>query len=218
VPELSGRILAIAGNDKGKAVRLAMAIGEQLVAMRAKTAPRSVPCDAGIGTAAACDGSPAVMGDPPAHAGGGVLTDNRRMIERDIQHAATGPICDPIAVGRCFAAGGDAIVSPRFGGAIGPAFGTSIDAMATAPRCDGWQNAGPGPLVDCAAIGVGGVLVVLIGRHTLALGLELFRNLGIEPAGRKLLVMQSAGHCMAAFRQIAASQAWHSWRGHRDSC
>jgi microcystin degradation protein MlrC len=53
VPELSGRILVITGNDEAKANRLASAIGEEFVAMRGKTTPESVSFDDGISAAAA---------------------------------------------------------------------------------------------------------------------------------------------------------------------
>ena len=70
---------------------------------------------------------------------------------------------------------------------------------------DCWQSFGPTevPLGDCAAIKVGGVEVVLISNRTHALGLELFRNLGIEPSERKLVVVKSTNQFMAAFGPIA---------------
>ena len=60
------------------------------------------------------------------------------------------------------------------------------------------------PLGDCAAIRIGGVEVVLITNRTQALGLELFRNVGIDPLARKILVVKSTNHFMAAFGPIAA--------------
>jgi microcystin degradation protein MlrC len=77
----------------------------------------------------------------------------------------------------------------------------------TALKRDCWQSFGPTqvPLGDCAAVRVGGVEVVLISNRTQALGLELFRNLGIEPAERKLVLVKSTNHFMAAFGPIAAS-------------
>ena len=44
---------------------------------------------------------------------------------------------------------------------------------------------------------------MLISNRTQALGLELFRNLGIEPTERKLVVVKSTNHFMAAFGPIA---------------
>ena len=60
------------------------------------------------------------------------------------------------------------------------------------------------PLGDCAAIRIGGIDVVLITKRTQALGLELFSNLGIDPRARKILVVKSTNHFMAAYGPIAA--------------
>jgi microcystin degradation protein MlrC len=212
VPELSGRILVITDNDKDKAGRLATTIGEEFVSMRGRTAPESVPFDEGISAAVAFNGAPVVLADPADNAGGGAPTDNttilRRLIARDVQDAAVGPIWDPIAVRLCFDAGLGATFPLRFGGKIGPASGVPVDATVTvtALKRDCWQSFGPTqvPLGDCAAIQVGGVQVVLITNRTQALGLELFRNLGIEPTERKLLLVKSTNHFMAAFGPIAA--------------
>ena len=70
---------------------------------------------------------------------------------------------------------------------------------------DCWQSFGPTkvPLGDCAAIRIGGVEVVLITKRTQALGLELFTNLGIDPRAKKVVVVKSTNHFMAAFGPIA---------------
>ena len=210
VPELSGRVLVI--TDKDKAGRVATAIGEEFVSMRGKTAPPAVPFEEGISAAVGFNGAPVVLADPADNAGGGAPSDNttilRRLIERDVQDAAVGPIWDPIAVRLCFDAGEGAAFPLRFGGKIGPTSGQPIDAMVTvtALRRDCWQSFGPTqvPLGDCAAVAIGGVRVVLISNRTQALGLELFRNLGIEPTEQKLLLVKSTNHFMAAFGPIAA--------------
>lgn len=211
VPELSGRILVITDNDKTKADALATAIGQEFVAMRGRTAPDYLSMDAGIAAALAGPDGPVVMADPADNAGGGAPTDNtsilRRLIERDAQGAALGPIWDPIAVRLCFDAGLGASFPLRFGGKIGPASGQPVDATVTVAALarNAWQSFGPTqvPLGDCAAVKVGGVEVVLISNRTQALGLELFRNLGIEPTRRRLVVVKSTNHFMAAFGPIA---------------
>jgi len=211
VPELTGRILVVTDNDKAKADTLATAIGQEFVSMRGKTAPEHLSVEDGITAALACNDSPVVMADPADNAGGGAPTDNttilRRLIERDAQGAALGPIWDPIAVRLCFDAGLGASFPLRFGGKIGPPSGQPIDATVTvaALKRDAWQSFGPTqvPLGDCAAVKIGGVEVVLITNRTQALGLELFRNLGIEPTQRKLVVVKSTNHFMAAFGPIA---------------
>jgi microcystin degradation protein MlrC len=211
VAELSGRILVITDNDKATADRLATEIGQEFISMRGRTAPDYLSIEDGIDTAVSFNASPVVMADPADNAGGGAPSDNttilRRLIERNVSDAAVGPIWDPIAVRLCFDAGEGASFPLRFGGKIGPTSGTPVDAMVTvtALKRDCWQSFGPTqvPLGDCAAVTAGGVAVVLISNRTQALGLELFRNLGIEPTERKLVVVKSTNHFMAAFGPIA---------------
>ncbi len=211
VAELTGRIMVITDGDKAKADQLAREIGQEFVSMRGRTAPDYLSIDDGIAAALAFNASPVVMADPADNAGGGAPTDNttilRRLIERNVQGAAVGPIWDPIAVRLCFDAGVGAEFPLRFGGKIGPTSGAPIDANVTvaALKRDCWQSFGPTqvPLGDCAAIRVGGVEVVLISNRTQALGLELFRNLEIEPTELKLVVVKSTNHFMAAFGPIA---------------
>ncbi len=211
VPELSGRILVVTDNDKATADRLACTIGEEFISMRGRTAPEYMEVDAGIAAALAFNESPVVLADPADNAGGGAPSDNttilRRMIADDVRQAALGPIWDPIAVRLCFDAGEGASFPLRFGGKTGPTSGMPVDATVTvaALQRDCWQSFGPTrvPLGDCAAVRVDGVEVVLITKRTQALGLELFRNLGIEPTTRKLIVVKSTNHFMAAFGPIA---------------
>ncbi|MCW3475373.1 M81 family metallopeptidase [Limobrevibacterium gyesilva] len=211
VPEITGRILVVTDGDKAKADRLATEIGQEFISMRGKTAPDYLEVDAGITAAVAANAAPVVLADPADNAGGGAPSDNttilRRLIERGVQEAAIGPIWDPIAVRLCFDAGLGAEFPLRFGGKIGPTSGAPVDAkvMVTGLARDCWQSFGPTqvPLGDCACVKVGGVEVVLISNRTQALGLELFRNVGVEPTERKLVVVKSTNHFMAAFGPIA---------------
>lgn len=211
VPENSGRILVVTDGDKALADRLAGEIGAEFVSMRGRTAPAYLAVDAAITRAVGHNGGPVVMADPADNAGGGAPTDNttilRRLIERDVQGAALGPIWDPIAVSLCFDAGLGAVFPLRFGGKTGPASGQPIDAQVTVTGLarDCTQSFGPTQvrLGDCACVRVGGVEVVLIANRTQALGLELFRNVGVEPTERKILVVKSTNHFHAAFGPIA---------------
>lgn len=211
VPELGGRILVVTDNDKARADRLATEIGQEFVSMRGRTSPEALTVEDGVAAALAFNGSPVVMAEPTDNAGGGAPSDNttilRHLIARDVQGAALGPIWDPMAVRLCFDAGQGAQFPLRFGGKTGPASGAPVDATVTvtALKRDCWQSFGPTqvPLGDCAAVKVGGVDVVLISNRTQALGLELFRNLDIEPTQRKLVVVKSTNHFMAAFGPIA---------------
>ena len=211
VPEMTGRILVVTDGDKAKADRLATSIGQEFVSMRGRTAPDYLDVDAAITTALAINGAPIVLADPADNAGGGAPSDNttilRHLIGRGVQDAALGPIWDPVAVRLCFDAGLGTRFPLRFGGKTGPASGQPVDAeveVAALAR-DCWQSFGPTqvPLGDCACVRVDGVEVVLITNRTQALGLEMFRNVGVEPTAKRLLVVKSTNHFHAAFGPVA---------------
>jgi microcystin degradation protein MlrC len=154
---------------------------------------------------------PIVLAEPTDNAGGGAPSDNttilRELIARNAENAAVGPTWDPVAVKLCFDAGLGAEFPLRFGGKTGPRSGLPVDAMVTVTGLarDAWQSFGPTkvPLGDCAAVRVGGIEAVLITKRTQALGLELFTTLGIDPLARRILVVKSTNHFMAAFGPIA---------------
>ena len=211
VPELSARVLVVTDGDKAKANALATGLGEEMVSMRGKTMPEFFDTAGGVAAGLAFNAAPVVIAEPSDNAGGGAPSDNtsilRELIARKADGVALGPIWDPVAVRLCFDAGLGASFPLRFGGKIGPTSGVPVDATVevTGLAADCWQSFGPTkvPLGDCAAIRVGGIEVVLITKRTQALGLELFTNLGIDPRAKKLVVVKSTNHFMAAFGPIA---------------
>lgn len=211
VPELGGRILVIADGDKARADRVATELGAEFVRMRGRTAPEYLGVDAAITAALGENAHPVVMAEPADNAGGGAPSDNttilRQLIARGVTDAAIGPIWDPIAVRICFDAGLHAEIPLRFGGKTGPASGQPLDATVcvTGLARECWQSFGPTrvPLGDCAAVRVDGVSAVMISKRTQALGLELFRNVGIEPTTQRVLAVKSTNHFHAAFGPIA---------------
>ena len=211
VPELSARVLVITDGDKAKANALATSLGEEMVSMRGKTMPEFFDTAGGVAAGLAFNAAPVVIAEPSDNAGGGAPSDNtsilRELIACNADNVALGPVWDPVAVRLCFDAGLDASFPLRFGGKIGPTSGVPVDATVEVIglAADCWQSFGPTkvPLGDCAAIRVGGIEVVLITKRTQALGLELFTNLGIDPRAKKLVVVKSTNHFMAAFGPIA---------------
>ncbi|MFC3123461.1 M81 family metallopeptidase [Pseudoroseomonas globiformis] len=211
VPEIGVRVLVIADGDKARAEALATALGQELVEVRGQTAPPYMDVEQAIDAALATEGGPVVLADPADNPGGGAPGDNttilRRLIDRDLQDVAVGPIWDPIAARLCFDAGIGARLALRFGGKIASTSGLPIDAEVevTALATDAWQMFGETRvnLGDCAAIRIGGVEVVLITERSQAMGLELFRNVGIEPTARKLILVKSTNHFRGAFGLVA---------------
>lgn len=211
VPELSARVLVVTDGDKAKANALATSLGEEMVSMRGRTMPEFFDTPGGVAAGLAFNAAPVVIAEPSDNAGGGAPSDNtsilRELMARNAGDVALGPIWDPVAVRLCFDAGVGASFPLRFGGKIGPRSGVPVDATVEVIGCaeDCWQSFGPTkvPLGDCAAIRAGGIEVVLITKRTQALGLELFTNLGIDPRAKKLVVVKSTNHFMAAFGPIA---------------
>jgi microcystin degradation protein MlrC len=211
VAEIGTRVLVIADGDKKKADALATGLGEELVSLRGKTRPPYSDVKGGIGEGVAFNDLPVVIADPADNAGGGAPSDNteilQHLIDNKVENACIGPIWDPIAVRICFDAGLGAKIDLRFGGKIAVTSGQPIDAEVeiVGLKRDAWQSFGPTqvPLGDCAAVRVGEVDVVLITKRTQATGLELFTNLGIDPTQKKIVVVKSTNHFMAAYGPIA---------------
>ncbi|CAN5497985.1 M81 family metallopeptidase [soil metagenome] len=211
VPEIGTRVLVITDNDKATADRVATEIGQRLVGMRGRTMPEYLQVDDGVAQAMAATEWPVVIADPADNAGGGAGSDNttilRALIDRNAQGAVLGPLWDPIAVQLCFAAEVGGRLNLRFGGKASAASGVPVDALVTvtglARNC--FQSLGRTEhrLGDCAAVRVGDVEVVLTTVRDQAFGLELFTNLGIDPRQRRIVVLKSNNHFMAAYGPIA---------------
>jgi microcystin degradation protein MlrC len=210
VPDVGARILVITDERKEYGDALAEELGRELYAMRGRTAPPYLTPDEAIERARAVDGR-VVMADPCDNPGGGAASDNtvilRRLLERQVQGVALGPIWDPIAVRFCFAAGEGARLPLRFGGKTAPTSGQPVDAevRVMSLKRDATQTFGGGsvPLGDAAAIELDGIQVALISKRTQALGTDLFTGLGIDLEARRLIVVKSTNHFHAAFAPLA---------------
>ena len=179
--------------------------------MRGQTAPPFLGIDEGIDRALAIEGGPVVIADPSDNPGGGAPGDAtailRALIERGVRDAAIGPIWDPIAVQFCIAAGEGARLALRFAGKTGPASGQPVDAEVEIRRVvrDATQTFGQSvvDMGDCAAVRIGGLDIVLTTRRRQAFGTDLFGNLGIDLAAKKIVVVKSTNHFYASFAPIA---------------
>jgi microcystin degradation protein MlrC len=211
VPGMGTKVLVVSDAHAELGALLAKELGERLFAMRGQTAPPFLGVGEGIDRALAIDGGPVVIADPSDNPGGGAPSDAtailRALIERRIEDAAIGPIWDPIAAQFCIAAGEGARLALRFAGKTGPASGQPIDAevlilhaVRGATQTFGQSTVDMG---DCAAVRVGGVDVVLTTRRRQALGTDLFGNLGIDLAAKKIVVVKSTNHFHASFAPIA---------------
>jgi microcystin degradation protein MlrC len=211
VPGMGTKVLVVTDDHAELGGLLARELGEELFALRGQTAPPFLDVDEGIDAALAIEGGPVVIADPSDNPGGGAPSDAtailRRLIDRDIRDVALGPIWDPIAVQFCVGAGEGARLALRFAGKTGPASGPPIDAEVEIRKVVRGASQTFGQSVvdmgDCAAIRVGGVDVVLATRRRQAFGNDLFGNLGIDLASKKIVVVKSTNHFYASFAPLA---------------
>jgi microcystin degradation protein MlrC len=198
--------------DGTKANALARRLADELIAMRDAVTERVPGIDEALDQALATEGT-IVLGDASDNPGGGAPGDStfvlRRIMERKIDNVCLGPIWDPIAVRIAFDAGVGASLALRIGGKIGPLSGDPIDAVwevkALKPDMVMTGLAGtPAKLGDSALIACDGVEIVITTFRCQTFGLDVFTQLGCDPAQRKLVGVKSAQHFRAAFAPIAA--------------
>jgi microcystin degradation protein MlrC len=212
VPEIGAKIVVVTDDRKDAGDKLAAELGREFVTMRGKTLPAYHTIDGAIDKALAAARGPVVIADPSDNAGGGAPSDStpilHRLLARKVESAALGPIWDPVAVRFCFDAGEGARFPLRFGGKTAVTSGAPVDAQVEVLKLmrDNFQTFGRAkvPLGDCAAIRAGGVDVVLISSRTQALGTDLFTNLGVDLAQKRIVVVKSTNHFHAAFSKVAS--------------
>ncbi|BBK30525.1 microcystin degradation protein MlrC [Stella humosa] len=211
VPEMGTRVLVVTDDQKAKGDALAEKLGRELWDLRNEVRPPFLSIDEALDKASARNDGLVVIADPSDNAGGGAAGDStyvlKRMMERGITDAAFGPIWDPVAVRMCFNAGEGTRFQLRFGGKMAATSGDPIDAMVTVTKLvrNATQTFGKAlsNIGDAAAIEVDGIAIVLIDNRTQALGSDLFSNLGIDLATKRLCVVKSTNHFYASFSKVA---------------
>ncbi len=225
VAEVGTKTLVVTDNDPTKAQALATELGRDFYAMRDRVTPKFHTIDSGLDAALAVAGSPVVIADVSDNPGGGAPGDStfvlQRMLERGITNAAVGCIYDPIAVALAFEAGVGAHFELRLGGKMGRMSGQALDLMVTvtALKPQAIQHFGTAPnemimpLGDSVAVHTAGIDIVLYSNRTQTFSPEVFTNVGIDPASRRILVVKSTQHFYARFAPIASQVIYVSAPG-----
>lgn len=212
VPEVGTKVLVFTNNDKHEGDRLAEELGRELFNMRGTTKPEMLDTQTALNMAEANTQGPVVLADVWDNPGGGVPGDStivlEQMLARGVKKAALANIWYPIAVRTCFSAGIGAVLPLRFGAKMSPDGGVPIDAEVTVRNLvrDAVQSFGSSsvPMGDAAWITVGGIDVVLSTVRSQTFCPDAFPNLGIDFAGKHILVVKSTNHFQAAFSKVAS--------------
>lgn len=221
VAEVGAKVWVIADGDATLAAREAKAWGERIYSLREATAARALGLDEALDQAAATAGC-VVLADIADNPGGGAPCDStfvlRACLDRGLADVAIGGLYDPGAVALCHEAGVGAAFALRVGGKLGPSSGAPVDLMAeVVALADAHTQTGlSGETVAmgrAAWIRAAGIDIVLIGKREQVFGVDLFGNLGLDPAQRRLVVVKSTQHFHAAFASIADKVLYASTPG-----
>lgn len=215
VPELGSRVMVVTDNAPLKGAALAERLGREIQSYRGRTTMpmRSVEDTLAHIAAAGPGTEPFVVADVWDNPGGGVAGDNtvalRAIIASGLDRVGVATIWDPQAAAFALAAGEGAVLDLRFGGKAGSASGLPIDARVEVLRTtgSGWQSFGKSqvPLGVAAVVRIVGteIDIILNTNRTQTFEPDIFSNLGIDYAGKQLLLVKSTNHFYAGFAPIA---------------
>lgn len=212
VPDVGIKIIVITDDRPEFGADLARRLGEDLFALRGTTGHTYLSINDAIDQALATPEGPVVLTDVWDNPGGGTAGDAtfvlRRFMERRITDVAFGTIWDPMAVKLCMAAGVGATMPLRIGAKLAPRHGQPVDAdvtvKAVVPGAVQHFRDSVVPMGDSAVVEFGGIEVILNSNRAQSFEPDLFSNLGIDPLGKRMLVLKSANHFFGAFSKIAS--------------
>jgi microcystin degradation protein MlrC len=212
VPDMGTKVLVYADGDAAKAQRLARQLADELIAMREQLSVAYPPIDEALDQALGFECGPVVISDGADNPGGGAASDAtfilQRLVERDIQNAAIGPIWDPIAARVAIEAGVGARLLLRIGGKISPMSGDPLDLHCTvkAIRHDHQQTGLSNTTVhmgDSALVESQGIEILLVTLRNQAMGTDLFTDMGCALSSKKIIVVKSSQHFHASYSKVA---------------
>jgi microcystin degradation protein MlrC len=212
VPDMGTKVLVYSDGDATKGAALARRLADELISLREALSMPYPDIDTALDEALAFDGGPVVLADGADNPGGGAAGDStfilERLLARSIASACIGPLWDPGAVRIAFDAGVGATLMLRIGGKISPMSGPPLDLQVTVQAlCPDMMMSGlagtPVAMGDCACVEVAGVQVVMCTVRNQAMGTDLFTQLGVDLAARKLVVVKSSQHFYASFSEVA---------------
>jgi microcystin degradation protein MlrC len=210
-PNTGSRMLVVTDNDPALAAEKAKTLGMAIYAERETLRPRMPTIAEALDMAASMTGL-VVLGDGADNPGGGAPGDNtaflREMVRRGVTGAVLGCIRDPMAVRTCMEAGVGAVFTLRIGGKSGAASNDPLDLRVEvkALKASHDQTALAGARSDLgpsAWVACGGIDIVLMSERTQTYAPDAFTGIGIDLAGKRLLVVKSTQHYKAGFAAVS---------------
>ena len=218
VPHVGAKVLVITNNDPALAEQIAREFGLRVYGLRREIGfeSLSLPLDDALKRALASQKWPVVVADQSDNTGGGAPGDAtfalRWLLDHDAQDVGLAILYDPEVVRIAKKAGPGTTLPVRLGGKLGRTSGLPIDLDVTVlalredylhpfPQHGGepwWFRCG-----DVAALRCRGIDIVVSSERCQCFSPSIFSDLGIEPIGKRILVVKSMQHFHGTFAPIA---------------
>ncbi len=211
VPEMGTRMMVVTDDRAADGAALAERLGRELFALRGTTKMDTITLEEAVAFAAdaPADGPPLLLADMWDNPGGGTAGDNTRLtaalIEAGVKGLAVATLWDPMAASLARGAGEGTELEMRIGGKTHASSGPPIDGTFEVRRVadPAWQSFGGSKVT----LGLSAVLrpvgtdtdIIVNSNRTQAFEPDIFRNLGIEPAEKRVLLVKSTNHFYAGF-------------------
>ena len=208
-------VVVVADGDRSLAEETAKAFGEYVFTRRDDFEPDLTTTSAVLRYVREEAKGPVVLADGSDNPGGGAPADGTVILEELIRQGATdtviGVMCDPEAVAAAHRAGVGQTINVRLGGKTDGLHGKPLEVDAyVRTLSDGvFTYKGPmnrgveGHFGRMTVLVVDGIEIVAAEQRIQLLDREMLRCVGIEPSQRKLIVVKSAVHFWADFKDIA---------------
>jgi len=217
VPEAGTSVIVVADRDRALAGRVAAGLARGWFGLRDGFRFPLTPVGEAVERAAAHAGPrPLLICDAADNPGAGGAGDSTvllgRLLERGVKGAAYATVCDAEAVAACIAAGVGSRVDLELGGRVDPAHSRPLRVTGRVRTLsDGrYRNSGPlwtgawGNLGRTAVLAVDGVEVVVTERPSGAFDPAVLTGVGIDPAGKAVVVVKSQIFGPKAYADIVA--------------
>ena len=213
VPDACAAAIAICDAQAGKSAALADKLASELFTMREAIAPPFRTLEAALDEAQTADKYPVIIADTTDNPGGGAPGDStfvvRAMKDRGMRYVAVAMLWDPQAAIMASRAGVGAKLPLRLGGKMGTTSGSPLDVAAEVRcvRTDATQMAQGMrcPLGLAALVTFDGIDVVINSIRQQTFTPECFTAFGIDPLGKRYLVVKSQQHFHEHFAALAGT-------------
>ncbi|WP_127143924.1 M81 family metallopeptidase [Pelagibacterium montanilacus] len=217
VPEMGTRILVVSDDAPEKGDALAQRLGEELYRLRGKTSMDILPIAPGLEKVSAlietARDKPVTIADVWDNPGGGCAGDGTHvlgaLIENGFDSIGVATIWDPIAVQFAHAAGLGGRLEMRIGGKASALAGAPLDLYVEITHLsqEGWQSfrGSRVTLGRAATVRIVGteIDIILISSRTQTYEPDIFSNMGIDFAAKRVLLIKSTNHFFAGFEPVS---------------